>query len=149
MLDRQTFRTVVESTPLVSIDLIAKSQNTILLGKRVNKPAKGYFFTTGGIVRKNESFKDAIKRLAQAELGIKLHDEPKYIGVFEHFYEDGVFEGVSTHYVNHGYIVELDNKLTSIPKDQHSEYRWFEIEELLKSDEVHHYVKDYFKDRSI
>lgn len=145
----EQFKTVVEHTPLISIDLIAMYQDKVLLGKRLNKPAFGFYFTTGGVVRKNESFKDAQKRIAKDELGIELNKEPKFIGVFEHFYDDSIFDSISTHYVNHGYLLELDKELDNIPKDQHSNYKWFTIEELLQSDEVHNYVKDYFKNLNL
>jgi colanic acid biosynthesis protein WcaH len=145
----EQFKTVVEHTPLISIDLIAIYQDKVLLGKRVNKPAFGYYFTTGGIVRKNESFKDAKKRIAKDELGIELSKELKFLGIFEHFYNDSIFDGISTHYVNHGYLLELDEELDNIPKEQHSNYKWFTIEELLQSDEVHKYVKDYFKNLNL
>lgn len=145
LIPLEQFKTVVEHTPLISIDLIAMYQDKVLLGKRVNKPAFGFYFTTGGIVRKNESFKDAQKRIAKDELGIELSKGLKFLGVFEHFYNDSIFDGISTHYVNHGYLLELDEELDNIPKEQHSNYKWFTIEELLQSDEVHKYVKDYFK----
>jgi colanic acid biosynthesis protein WcaH len=76
-------------------------------------------------------------------LGLSLKKEPKFIGVFEHFYDDGVFEGVSTHYLNLGYEINLDFDII-LPKDQHYEYEWFTIDELLNNDQVHAYVKDYF-----
>jgi len=145
LIPTNQFKTVIEYAPLISIDLITMYQDKVLLGKRVNKPALDYYFTTGGIVRKNESFKKAKKRIAKDELGIELTKEPKFIGVFEHFYEDSIFDGISTHYVNHGYLLKLDKKLVDLPKEQHSLYKWFEIDELLKSNEVHKYVKDYFK----
>lgn len=141
----EQFKTVVEYTPLVSIDLVTIYQDKVLLGRRVNKPALGYYFTTGGIVRKNESFREAQKRIAKDELGIELTKELKFIGVFEHFYDDSIFDSVSTHYINHGYLLELDIALVNIPREQHSEYKWFTIKELLQSDEVHDYVKLYFK----
>ena len=145
MIPVKEFKIVVENTPLISIDLLIMYEDKVLLGKRVNKPAKDFYFTTGGIVRKNESFKEAQKRIAKDELGIELNQEPKFIGVFEHFYDDSIFENVSTHYVNHGYILKLKYELLELPKDQHSEYRWLTIEELLESSEVHPYVKDYFR----
>ena len=43
MLDNQTFKIVINSTPLISIDLLVKNNNKILLGKRINKPALGFF----------------------------------------------------------------------------------------------------------
>lgn len=145
MIPSEQFKTVVEYTPLISIDLVTMYDGKVLLGKRVNKPAQDFYFTTGGIVRKNETFENAKKRIAKIELGIDLFQEANFIGVFEHFYDDSIFEGISTHYVNHGYLLELDEKLENIPKEQHSEYKWFNIDELLQSNEVHQYVKDYFK----
>ncbi len=145
----EQFKTVVEYVPLISIDLITMFQDKILLGKRRNKPALGYYFTLGGIVKKNESFQEAQKRIAKNELGIELTQKLKFIGVFEHFYDDSIFDGISTHYVNHGYLLELDECLKNLPQDQHSEYKWFSIEELLDSNEVHKYVKDYFKNLNL
>jgi len=55
MLDDYTFKTVVDSTLLVSIDILLKKDNKFLLGRRVNKPAQGYFFSTGGRINKNEA----------------------------------------------------------------------------------------------
>jgi len=144
MLDSQTFKTVVDSAPLVSIDLIAENGGKILLGKRKNRPARGFFFTTGGRIYKNECIDDAIKRISKDELGIEIDASPKFIGVFEHFYDDGVFEGVSTHYVNLAYLCKVPH-LKELSKEQHTAYKWFEVDELLKSSEVHKYVKDYFK----
>lgn len=145
-LSKQQFKVVVDNTPLVSIDIIARSDNKVLLGKRVNKPALGYYFTTGGRIKKNEKLKDAMKRIAKDELGVEIDTEPKFIGVFEHFYGDSIFEDISTHYVNLGYEIEI-GETSNLPKEQHSDYKWFNIEELLESDDVHNYVKDYFKGR--
>ena len=142
-IEGETFKRVIENTPLVSVDLIVRDETSVLLGKRVNRPAKGFWFTLGGRVLKGEKIDEAIKRIARAELGMELTSAPKFIGVFEHLYDDAIFEHVSTHYLNLGYEVELSN-LETLPKDQHDEYRWFEIEELLASDKVHAYVKDYF-----
>ena len=137
------FKTIIKHTPLVSVDLIVKHKGNVLLGKRVNKPAQGYWFTLGGRVLKNEPIENAILRIAKLELGIIPENNPKFIGVFEHLYDDSIFEHVSTHYVNLGYEIEVSG-LEDLPRDQHNEYRWFGLEELIQSDEVHKYVKDYF-----
>jgi len=50
MLDDQIFKTVINSTPLISIDLLVKKDNKILLGRHINKPAQGYLFSIGGRV---------------------------------------------------------------------------------------------------
>ena len=142
-LDGETFRTVVASAPLVSVDLIVRDGGKVLLGKRRYDPARGFWFTTGGRVYKNEMIGNAIERIAKTELGIELASVPRFVGVFEHFYDDGIFDHVSTHYLNLGYEVYA-SVLQALPKEQHSEYCWFGVEELMQSSSVHDYVKDYF-----
>ena len=144
MLDDTTFKTVLDSTPLISIDILLKKDNKILLGKRINKPAQGYFFSTGGRVNKKETIDSAMARIAKNELNIELKYTPRFIGVFEHFYDDSIYENVSTHYVNLAYEYEAEEVL-DLPTEQHNEYRWFGISELLESKQVHKYVKGYFK----
>ena len=85
MLDDQIFKTVVDSVPLVSIDILLKRNDKVLLGKRINKPAQGYFFSMGGRINKNETIDSAMNRIARDELNIELKTAPKFIGVFEHF----------------------------------------------------------------
>ncbi len=55
------------------------------------------------------------------------------------FYQD-----ISTHYINLVYEIEIEETL-NLPTKQHNEYQWLTIDELLKSKQVHKYVKDYFK----
>ena len=145
MLNNQTFKTVINSTPLISIDLLVKKDNKILLGKRINKPAQGYLFSIGGRVYKNESIQQATARIAKTELNIELKLTPKFAGVFEHFYDDGIYKDVSTHYINLAYEVDINNEMLNLPTEQHNEYQWLSIDELLKSKQVHKYVKDYFR----
>jgi len=92
MLDDTTFKTIIDSAPLISIDILLKKDNKFLLGRRVNKPAQGYFFSTGGRINKNESIDNAMARVALNELNIELESIPKFIGVFEHFYDDSIYK---------------------------------------------------------
>jgi len=142
-LSGDLFKAIVDNTPLVSVDLIVKHKGKVLLGKRVNKPAQGYWFTLGGRVLKNENIQSAIRRTGKLELGIIIANDPKFIGVFEHLYDDSIFDTASTHYINLAYEIEVSG-LKDLPKDQHNAYHWFDLEELIQSKEVHPYVKDYF-----
>ncbi len=144
MLDDATFKTVLDSTPLISIDILLKKGGKVLLGKRVNKPAQGYFFSTGGRINKNETINNAMTRITLNELNIELKSIPKFIGVFEHFYDDSIYKDVSTHYINLAYEYEVEDAL-DLPTEQHNEYQWFSINELLESKQVHKYVKDYLE----
>ena len=80
ILNKSIFKTVIDSAPLISIDIILKKDDKLLLGRRVNKPAKNYFFSPGGRIHKNETIKNALMRIAKKELNINLLNQPKFIG---------------------------------------------------------------------
>ena len=149
-LPDETFKSVIQHTPLISIDLIVRNEwGEVLLGKRVNAPAKGYWFVPGGRVRKNETLDDAFVRLVREELGIEsgiTRADGKFLGVFEHFYEDCVFgHDVSTHYIVLGY--EIRQKISlQLPQQQHLTYQLFEENLIFKMDSVHPYTKSYFEE---
>ncbi|WOD06192.1 GDP-mannose mannosyl hydrolase [Marinomonas sp. GJ51-6] len=145
-LDQTTFSKVVESTPLISIDLVVESsEGHFLLGLRNNRPAQGYWFVPGGRVLKGESLDNAFQRLCQEELGMAFErSSALFLGTFEHFYEDSVFgEGISTHYIVLGYTLQVDFALDTLPKQQHNLYRWFTRDEMLEHDKVHIHSKWY------
>ena len=148
-LDKETFSTIIESTPLVSIDLVVKNkQGQALLGERLNKPAKGDWFVPGGRILKNESLANAFKRLTLDELGQEFTiEQATLLGPFDHFYIDNAFgDEFSTHYVAIAYVLTLDDNLESLPMNvQHGDYKWFNINDLLIRQDVHQHTKWYFK----
>lgn len=146
-LDNKTFETVIDSTPLISLDLVVKNQQgQALLGFRTNRPAQDYWFVPGGRIQKNESMKTAFTRLCENELGLTCTiEQAKCLGPFEHFYDDSVFgDHVSTHYVVLGYEIVVDESQLSLPTEQHSQYQWFDVNALLTQDNVHQHSKWYF-----
>lgn len=147
-LDKETFTTVIKSTPLVSIDLVVKNKHgQALLGQRLNKPAKGFWFVPGGRILKDESMADAFKRLTLDELGQAFTiEQAELLGPFDHFYNDNVFgDEFSTHYVAIAYVLTLDTELKKLPLNvQHNSYQWFELDSLLTDDTVHQHTKNYF-----
>ncbi|WP_270792893.1 GDP-mannose mannosyl hydrolase [Aeromonas sp. QDB21] len=149
-LDRTTFSKIVEATPLVSIDLIVCNQEgQVLLGRRLNRPAQGYWFVPGGRVRKDEMLADAFWRLTKEELGHHIsQSSAHFLGPFEHFYSDNFSEEeFSTHYVVLGYELPWQDTLMSLPVAQHDQYCWFDVEALLADPLVHQHTKDYFIER--
>jgi len=93
MLDNPTFKKVIENTPLVSVDICLICNGKILLGKRKNEPLKGFFFTPGSRIFKNETLNDCLKRVAISELGLVVNDNwgAKLMGAWDHFYENSFF----------------------------------------------------------
>lgn len=145
-LNKDVFSSVVKSTPLISIDLIVQNEfNQVLLGKRVNEPAFGFWFVPGGRIFKDESLDLAFARTVKEELGIEMKRlDAIFDKTYEHFYDNNVFDNnFSTHYIVLAHKIKVE-KLPALNK-QHSEYKWFDIEEILKNDNVHKYTKDYFR----
>ena len=142
------FLEVIDAVPLVAVDLIIKNAHgEVLLGKRRNRPAKGFWFVPGGRIRKNERISEAIARVSRSELGIVVPgEEASLLGVFEHLYVDNFLgmEGVDTHYVVLAFAFELEACPPIRLDDQHSEMRWWRMDELLQSPDVHQNTKDHF-----
>ena len=146
-LPEDTFKKIIASTPLISIDLVVQNkQGEVLLGLRNNRPAQGYWFVPGGRILKDESMSDAFKRLTLNELGTALEQsQGELIGPFEHFYEDNIMgTDFSTHYVVLGYRLVIDPNELSLPKEQHDQYVWLAIGALLTDPLVHKHTRWYF-----
>lgn len=148
MLSVSDFKKVIELTPLIAIDFIIEYDNKYLLGKRINEPAKNYWFVPGGRIYKNENLFDACKRISSSELGFKINffDMKPHINT-EHFYENNVFDNnINTHYIVMSYKYSINmyeyNNLNIL--NQHNEIIWMSKDEILKNNQVHNYTKNYF-----
>lgn len=149
--DRQ-FKDSVQILPLISIDLCVISGGSILLGKRNNKPAEGWWFTPGGRILKGEPFNLAIRRIATNELGSDdlLLNGISLMGVWDHFYDNSAFDdSISTHYVNLPHYCVIDSRQQMklcLPEgncEQHSDWRWQSLESVGDDSSVHLYVRKY------
>lgn len=150
-LDKTQFQQIVAATPLISIDLIVRNElGQVLLGRRLNRPAQGFWFVPGGRVRKDERLNDAFWRLTKEELGVAAsRDSARLLGPYEHFYADNFSgEDFSTHYVVLAYEVVWQVLQDALPVSQHDQYRWCSVNELLQDPSVHQHTKDYFLERT-
>ena len=145
-LPLNVFKVVVENTPLIAIDLIVEKNGLFLLGKRINEPAKGFYFVPGGRIFKGEKIKDAFKRITKEEIRREINIEyANFLGIYEHFYENSfVDEHISTHYIVLAYKVKIKNDL-NLPLSQHENYIWLTKEEIIKNKAIHPYSKAYFR----
>jgi colanic acid biosynthesis protein WcaH len=148
LLPDDDFARIIKAVPLVSIDLVLRdAQQRVLLGRRRNRPAQDWWFVPGGRIRKNEPIQAAFRRIAQAELGIVI-TSARLLGVFDHMYPDNYFgiEGLGTHYVVIACEARFDAGLQLRIDEQHAELRWWPVEELLSSAQVHDNTKRYFRE---
>lgn len=149
MLAPEIFKTVVKNTPLIAIDFVIQNrEEQILLGKRKNNPAKGFWFVPGGRIVKDERFERAFKRISSAETGMEFSlPEALFLGIYEHMYTDENFmddPSFSTHYITLAYRLHVDSDLISLPEKQHSGYKWASVKDILEDPQVHVNTKNYF-----
>ena len=145
MLDEATFKTVVASTPLVSIDLCLVCEGQLLMGLRQNEPLKGHWFTPGGRVLKNERWQDGLVRIAKTELGLNVNsDDFELMGVWDHFYKNSAIdECVSTHDVNLPHVCYLETQPELSPDSQHESVRWIDVVSIIKDTGHQIYMREY------
>lgn len=144
-----SFKEVVRNAPLIAIDFIVENKDgEILLGWRKNNPAKGFWFVPGGRIRKNERFTDAFKRIAVTETGLDLLiSDTSFLGIYEHIYPEQNFSddpSFGTHYIVMAYRYKLNSDLPSLPEDQHTDYWWASLDDVLEDPNVHENTKNYF-----
>ena len=147
LLPDDRFLSVIRDAPLVSIDLLIMAEGQVLLGRRKNCPAQGYWFVPGGRVLKYETLRHAFARISVQGLGTRLAWESAvFDGVFEHFYADDSYDqGIGTHYVVLAYALELDpDQLRELLDGQYSHFEFFGLDELRDHNEAHALAKQYF-----
>ena len=154
-LKTEQFQLALRLVPLVSIDLcILSPEDDILLGLRKNRPAKGYWFTPGGRVRKGETLASAVARIFLDELGLGIDHFPvgKLMGVWDHLFSESVFkDNEPTHYVNIPYLYKIDsgnrhkiNQCLSC-SGQHSRWSWVSLNSEKSNLPIHHYAYKYIE----
>ena len=151
-LELDSFENIVKYSPIAAIDLcILNKNNELLLGKRVNPPAKNFFFVPGGRIRKGEKISIAIRRILKDEINFQINDENlekvNFLGVFEHFYDDNFYGNklFKSHYVVLAYSIKIKmlNKIkTKKINDQHEYYIWYGSDKN-KEIKIHQYAIDY------
>lgn len=146
-LPRDQFLRIVEATPLVSIDLILRdSDSRILLGQRLNSPARGHWFAPGGRIYKDENLETAFARISLTELGHKLDfSEAGFFGAYTHLYADNFaeVEGISTHYVVLAYELRVETGFRPVQDDQHGLLEWFSDDD--PNPLIHPYTRAYMR----
>lgn len=152
-LPQAQFEQAVAALPLVSVDwVLTNPTGHVLIGQRLNAPARGTWFTPGGRVRKGEPLTAALQRVAREELGLPpqlgaaLLARAQLMGAWDHFFPDATFSAsVPTHYVNLPHWVALLNselaQLRLPVGEQHSLWRWMPLPEAVAVVQAH--VKPY------
>ena len=152
-LSNEDFANRVRLGTLPSIDLIISDrEGQILVGERLNRPARGYLFVVGGSVQKNEDFYgEALPRISQGETGIKLcRKDVQPMGLYRHIYDDN-FSGTEfgTDYFACGLKVIMPLSSAFVretgERKQHGGFMWLDVPSLMNHNRVHENTKAYFE----
>jgi colanic acid biosynthesis protein WcaH len=152
-LSQQVFDTIRRHTPLVSIDLLIEdAAGRVLLGWRINEPAKDSWFVPGGRILKDERLADAFTRVIRAELGdplaLGISDhlaDATFVGVYEHLYPATATLPFSVHYIVLAHRVKATRPGgTILPASQHGRWRWATVAEIANDPQVHANTRAYY-----
>lgn len=147
-LNKEDFANAVRTTPLISLDFIIENEfGEFLVGKRTNRPAKGYWFVPGGRVLKDETLEQAFIRLTEEELGQKFSiTHGQFLGIWQHFYDDNFSDAsFTTHYIVLGFRLVISTSTSMLPSKQHDIWRWAKSDEIILDKNVHKNTQAYFK----
>ena len=137
----ELFAAFLDTMPQVSVEAVLEHDESVLLVRRTNEPAKGEWFWPGGRLYKGERLVDAARRVAREELGVEVAVDER-VGVYSHLWDATSVAGAdSRHTVNVVYRVhERDPGADIVLDDQHDDYRFV----TAPADDCHEYVQRYF-----
>lgn len=145
-IPRAEWETIVRNVPIVSVDLVVRHGDGVVLGRRRNEPAKGEWFVPGGRVRKGERLEAAVQRVAAEELDAAVEIDRR-LGVYEHHYDVADLDDVGgKHYVPVGYVVTAADDGFA-PDAQHDALRTFAPP--FDGLDLHPYVRAYLADAGL
>lgn len=134
------YKILMEFSPICTVDVIFFNPEgtRVLLGKRVNAPYQGLFYTFGGRLRKNEAFEDAAVRIAKKEMGATVAPTNiKFGGIDNEISDSSIFENTNYHAVAL-YFGCVTPENTPIKLDaQHSESKWVSIDDTSIHPSIH------------
>src|SRR6476661_50619 len=122
-LPDELYTRILESTPILCVDLVIRRKGRYLLVKRSNPPMKGEWWVPGGRVFRGEKARDAVVRKAREELGLSVGNL-ELMGYYEEFYRDSAL-GVPYHALSLVFTAEPENE-DVVLSDESSEWGWFD-----------------------
>lgn len=118
MIPTKLYKQIVESMPLLCVDVILTINGQFILVQRANEPLKGEWWVVGGRVLKNETLLECAERKVREEIGL-LPMNLEMVGIYEDSYPKSEF-GVPTQSVSivfTGEINEYSPKLDATSVD--------------------------------
>jgi len=129
----ELYSKIVESAPIVCVDMVLHKDGKVLLINRKDEPEKGKWWVPGGRIKKNEKLEDAVKRKILEETGLKVFIKNQ-LSWAEYFNEKSCFDDVKTgtHSIVARFFVEPEGEQDVSLDKTSTDFKWIEkIEEEL------------------
>ena len=119
-LTHDEFRYIFGKVPRLTVEVVIRSTDGVLLTLRRIEPCKGLWHLPGGTVHFGERLTEAVQRIAKREVGVEVH-ATKLLGYIEYpsHYEKGIDSPVGIAFEVIGYIGHIQLN------DEAEEYAWF------------------------
>ena len=117
---------IIETMPIVCVDVIIRELGSIILVKRNDEPAKDQWWFPGGRLYKGESLSDCAIRKSKEELNLNCNIV-KFVCCAETIFPTGV-NNIPTHSINFVYLLEMTGK-NLIHLDKHSS-DWIFVDDI-------------------
>lgn len=122
-IDEALYKKIIQSIPILCVDLVVKKANKYLLLLRKNEPLKDHYYLPGGRINLGESISKAASRKLFEETGIVL-DNFKIFGIYQDSFNKNSFDSnVLYHTVSIVFSCEVDLH-EIILDEQSSDYLW-------------------------
>ncbi len=128
----ELYNQIIKYLPIVSVEAVVVIENSLLLLKRNNEPAKDEWWFPGGRMYKGESFKETLVREVREETGLEINAF-KFINVYSRVFPE-------RHDITIAYLCTCTGKIEL--DSEHSQYR------LISRDiaDLHNYILETIKD---
>lgn len=148
VLPKEEYARIMSTTPIPAVDIIVTNGNGhVLLGRRNDHPAKGYWFVPGGRLLRDETIQEAVHRISMRELGVPLAPG-RALGVYHHRHTtDAMGTDTGCHYVVFAVSAcwPSSEAVHPVPADDsHENLRFWSVHSLLADAAVHEFTKNYF-----
>ena len=107
MIPAKLYKKIVESVPILCVDVILVHDGKYILVKRKTEPLKGEWWIVGGRALKGERTEESAKRKVKEELGLDV-SYLEFCGVYEDHYKKSAW-GVPTSSFSAVYRAEVED----------------------------------------
>ena len=139
-LTREEFRYIFGKVPRLTVEVVIRSSDGVLLTLRRIEPCKGLWHLPGGTVHFGEKLTEAVRRIAKREVGLEVA-ATKLLGYIEYpsHYEKGMDSpvGIAFEVISYAGQVQVNDEaekscwFNDLPSEMHPEQTAF-LHTLLK-----------------